>query len=741
MTMTIYRNDAEYLLDELKKLDLLISLFILKSRSGREGGDPFAGLYISGEEVDALLDDEPPPQEDPRLRALAGEVAELGREIELKRAKSLQEGIDLGLARLVRAFGLSDFEKEAVIICAAPELDSKYERLYAFLQDDLTRKRPTVGLIQSLLCNDPLEKMASRRYFAPTGTLLRRRILTVFSDGSGPSSSSAVGLDPGVLDYILGLDGRPGTERTAVRRDHPPEDLFSGELERRLANLVSHLRGREGSGVCLLRGPAGAGKRAAAELICREMGLVFEPIDLAALALETGNVGEGEERGFEAGLSRLFRDAILMGSAIYLEGLDRLGADLGADPKGDRLRAVLIQSLEDFPGLAFLAVRDGRHPLGAEGAARMDLFRLDVPPQDYAMRKRIWERHLVDGLGGRTDLGAGGGSAGDLAGELASKFRFTAGRIDEAFAAARSRALGEGRERPEPEDIHEGCRSTSSRGLSSLSRKIEPRYGWNDLVLPQEKMRQLGEIQVHVRHRGLVYGDWGFEAKLSLGKGLNVLFSGPSGTGKTMAAEVMAKELGIDLYKIDLSMVVSKYIGETEKNLDRIFGEAEESNAILFFDEADALFGKRSEVKDAHDRYANVETGYLLQKMEEHDGVAILATNLGKNMDDAFLRRMQFIVEFPFPEEEARLRIWRGLLPQAAPVSEDVDFDFLAKKFKIPGGNIKNVMINAAFLAADDSRVITMEHIVRAARDEFGKMGKLCTASDFGKYYHLIQTK
>ncbi len=254
-------------------------------------------------------------------------------------------------------------------------------------------------------------------------------------------------------------------------------------------------------------------------------------------------------------------------------------------------------------------------------------------------------------------------------------------------------------------------------------------------------MRQLRDVCASEKYRQVVYATWGFDQRLTLGKGLNTLFCGSSGTGKTMAAGILAGELGLDLYKIDLSIVVSKYIGETEKQLSQVFREARSSNAILFFDEADALFGKRSEVKDAHDRYANVEVAYLLQKMEEYEGIVILATNFRKNMDDAFTRRMHHIVEFPFPDAEYRERIWKGIIPAGAPLAGDVDFGFLARQFELAGGNIRNVAVAAAFLAAEEGCPICMEHFIVATARELQKTGKLPSRSEFREYYELIRAR
>ena len=274
------------------------------------------------------------------------------------------------------------------------------------------------------------------------------------------------------------------------------------------------------------------------------------------------------------------------------------------------------------------------------------------------------------------------------------------------------------------DELYAACRNQSHHKLAELAVKIAPHYTWDDLVLPEEKAAQLKELCDQVVHRQRVYGDWGFARKFAHGRGISALFAGPSGTGKTMAAEVIAHELQLDLYKIDLSGVVNKYIGETEKNLAKIFHEAEASNAILFFDEADALFGKRTKISDAHDRYANIETSYLLQRMEAYDGIVILATNLRENMDEAFTRRIKFIVDFPFPDVASRKLIWQTHFPRETPVSTDLDYDWLAQQFQITGGNIKNIVLGAAFCAAANGGTINMMHVLHGARREFEKIGK-----------------
>jgi SpoVK/Ycf46/Vps4 family AAA+-type ATPase len=359
------------------------------------------------------------------------------------------------------------------------------------------------------------------------------------------------------------------------------------------------------------------------------------------------------------------------------------------------------------------------------------LLHIDLPAPDDSVRATLWAETLsaygialpeteVDGLAGR--------------------FRFTRGQMEAALRSAThaARLKPAGESQITASDVARACRSQSGPLLTGLAQHIEPRYGWSDIVLPANALAQMREICAQVRFRRRVYGEWGFGEKMARGKGLAALFSGPSGTGKTMAAEIIAGDLELDLYRIDLASVVSKYIGETEKNLAKIFVEAERASAVLFFDEADALFGKRSEVKDAHDRYANIEISYLLQRVESYEGVVILATNLKKNVDEAFIRRLQFLVEFPFPDEAQRRLIWLGQFPPRAPRAAALDLNFLAEHLALAGGNIKNVVLHAAFLAAANGGEIGMSHIMRAAKREYDKIGRLGSETDFGPYWHLV---
>ena len=727
----MYNDSRQHLLDELRRIDLLVRIRVLQSRlADPSGPEEWRGLYISESEVDALLAGGPGgtlqgDTSHPELWRMREMALALAAQIAAKKAASLKNGVALRLERLAALFSLSPFEVDALLVCLAPEIDLRYERLYAYLQNDVTRKRPSVDLVLALLCSSFQDALTARRYFAPNSPLLYWHLVLLLEDPPGkkaPLLARHLKVDERIVDYLLDSDELDAQLMPFAQMARPraaSEPVLDLGIQDRLLRLAQN-HGQEGL-IFLFQGSHGTGKRTMAKALCQELGSRLLVVDLARLV-------EGDLPP-EIALRLAFREALLQDAALYWENFDAL---LEKD-KGYWLE-MLLQESGRRPGLTFLAGERVWEPAGTPYQVPVIPVEFSVP--SYKTRERLWalylNRHapgLPQPMGSETDCSA-----------LANKFRFPGGQIRDAVITARNLALARGQEHLTMDDLYAACRLHSNQGLQHLACKIHPHHTWDDIVLPPDQMAQLREIVNYVKHRPLVYRDWGFDRKLSLSKGLNALFTGPPGTGKTMAAEIIAGDLGLDLYKIDLSMVVSKYIGETEKNLNRIFREAETSNSILFFDEADALFGKRSEVRDSHDRYANIEIAYLLQKMEEYQGIVILATNLHQNLDQAFMRRMHFVVEFPFPEEEYRRRIWEITFPPEAPRAHDIDLDFLARKFKLAGGNIRNIILSAAFLAAEDGRMITMEHLIRATRREFQKMGKLVVEGDFGPYYELVRT-
>ncbi len=323
--------------------------------------------------------------------------------------------------------------------------------------------------------------------------------------------------------------------------------------------------------------------------------------------------------------------------------------------------------------------------------------------------------------------------------DLGTKFTLTAGQIAQAAHDAKHHMAWDGVDILTSEGIHRACREQLSHNLGKMATLVPAVYQWDDLILPKNQKQLLANACAQVEHRHRVYFTWGFDKKRAYGRGLSMLFSGPPGTGKTMAAQVVANRLHLDLYKVDVSSVMSKYIGETEKQLGAVFDEVKKSQSILFFDEADAIFGKRSETKDSHDRYANVQTSYLLQKMEEYDGIVVLASNYQENFDEAFKRRITFIIDFTLPDQSLREQIWRSVIPPDLPLGGDVDMDFLARSFELSGSSIKNVALSAAFLAAQEDSHLSMNHLLLATRAEQQKAGKLLHREDYGEYYHHIE--
>jgi SpoVK/Ycf46/Vps4 family AAA+-type ATPase len=725
--MNPYANNLEHLLEELSRIDLLVKIQLENSREYfPEVGAEFRGLYVSEMEIEQIQKN---PVFGSRQEAFpdikierVNEVDEKKRDIELKINESLKIGRELRLHKLSELFGLDSYEIDILLMGLAPELELKYEKLYSYLQNDVTKKKLTVDLALSLLFPAIEDKIKSRNYLSPAAPLRKNNLVHLLqgeANVGSPLISSLIKIDDRIIGFLLGfdeLDLRIRDFCCLIKPRKTLDDLILPEdLKNKLKDLASRYRRKELPLKLIFCGPYGSGKKSAAEAFCRET-------EINLLIVDSKNLLEGRSTDIA---DLIMREALLQNSALFLENCDLLFED----KIDNNFPEFLLCFLKIFPGTIFLAGKESIELVKI--LINNGFIPYSFPLPSYSVRKQLWESCLKNyNLEDEVDLNA-----------LASKFRFSGGQITDAAHTAFSFAGEQNPDSPvlSMEDLYNGCKIQSNQKLSSLALKTKPHYTWKDLVLPKDTLEHLKEVSGFVKYKGKVHFDWGFENKLSLGKGLNVLFSGPPGTGKTMAAEVLANEAKLDLYKIDLSIVVSKYIGETEKNLKTIFEEAQTSNCILFFDEADALFGKRSEVKDAHDRYANIETGYLLQKMEEYEGIVILATNLSKNIDSAFLRRMRYVIEFPFPDKEQRTQIWKGIFPYEAPLSKDVDYEFVSEKLNLSGGNIKNIALTAAFYAAEDSCEIGMSQIIRAARREYIKMGKPFLKEDFELYYEMIE--
>ena len=686
--------------EPLGRLDCMLARAVdraVAAQHSEKRPDPFRGLYISAGDAGEWAGS-------PRAAPILGMASE---------EPPLADLVDPGspLAELARAHGLSSFDLDLLLIALAPEVDLRYGRIYAFLQDDVSRRSAGVDLALTMLCPTPDAKLARREHLAPDAPLLRSELIEVVPDPEALHASllaSSIKVDDTVVRRLLGLGGLdPRLSRIATLLD--PGEIAADAADAALTTLV--LGALEGGEPLRLyfSGAATPAKRAAAHALAAAAGAPVLAVDLL----------DGDRELAELA-SLLPREAALHGAMLYLEPLDAL-----REPEPSAPFRRLAHALATHPGVAVLAGTRADAPRG-EGLEGLVQVPFAVPTHDE--RLAAWTAAL-EGAGLRIP-------SPDIA-PLADRFRLTADEIADAVAVACNRGVME--ERPVTmETLLAAARSSSDMAPSSLAQKVEPVHEWTDLILPVDTEAQLREMRQRVVARHHVLEDWGFGRRHMRGKGISALFAGPSGTGKTTAAEIVAGELGLDLLKIDLSGVVSKYIGETEKNLERVFAIAESANAILFFDEADALFGKRSEVRDSHDRYANIEIAYLLERMERYEGIAILATNLRKNMDEAFVRRLQFIVEFPFPTEQERERIWALQFPDEAERDDDIDFAALASQFRIAGGSIRNIVLGAAFLAVGEGKPIGLPQLLHATRREYQKLGRVLGAAELGAYAELV---
>ncbi|MFD8105738.1 ATP-binding protein [Streptomyces microflavus] len=692
-------TDVEILWERLARVEQRVRHAVAARRAtDPEPDDPYRGQYLTPEAVERVLES----------RDAFAPVPE---------GSYVTESAPPGsrLARLAGSFGLVALDVELLLVAMAPDIDARFERLYGYLNDDLTRRRPAIGLALEL-CGLPAAG-SGRFRFQPSAPLVAGGLLEL-GDPERPLLSRSLRVPDRVTAHLLGDDETDGRLRGLVHVPAPggePGDRLSGgepddrpEAHRIAAALAT------GSGLVHLldRGGDPSGLAVEALTAAGRRPLV---VDIAALAAAGDRVAEL--------IRTLAAEARLTHGGAVLGPLEALAPER---PEGARLLASLCTAMSGTPLIAYgkknwdpLWTRDSPVPVavlppGPEGAARQ------------------WRRALADAARsvGLPDAQA---PADDRLIEATASYRLDTDQLRKAATVASRLAVLE--QRPvHPDDLRTAVRAQNGAGLERLARRIEPAVGWDDLVLPPATRTQLTELALRARHREQVLGEWGMRPGGGRGRGVIALFAGESGTGKTMSAEVVARELGMELYVVDLSTVVDKYIGETEKNLERIFVEASDVNGILLFDEADAIFGKRSQVKDAHDKHANVESAYLLQRMESFDGIAVLTTNLRANLDEAFTRRLDVIAEFPIPDAEQRLALWDRCLGTSIPRDPGLDLEFCAARFELAGGSIRACAVTAAYLAAESRAPLAMDQVVTAVLQEYRKLGRLVLESEFGPW-------
>ncbi|MFF3743839.1 ATP-binding protein [Streptomyces kronopolitis] len=641
-----------------------------RSAGDPTASDPLRGLYVT-------------PETARRLAARPPESAAAEACDDAAGASEAEAGTADRSGALARQFGLSALDLAVLLAALAPDVDRSFEPLYGYLNDDVGRRRATVALALELAGTGPHEPSARAR-FHPAAPLLAGGLLVV-EDADRPLPGRALRVPERVVAHLLGDEG----------------------LDPELC----------GGGVELLPPGEGPGEGRDGD----EQGFFGR---LAALAGQRPLAAHLRERrpGAAAGpVSDALRGAGLPVLRYRPEG----GRDGGAEPLGALLRearlrraALVVGPLPERPGglVRALAGRDvpvvflGSEPFDPGWAPDAGLLALDAPHGAVAPAE-VWRGELGD-VEADFDLGA-----------AVAPYRLAAGQIRRAARAATALAAFDGTPLTAAH-VQRSARQQSAPLLDRHARRVRPAVGFDGLVLPPEPLALLHELVQRARHREQVLGAWGLRTGGGRGRGVVGLFAGESGTGKTLSAEVVAGELGLDLYVVELSAVVDKYVGETEKNLERIFSEADRTDALLLFDEADAVFGKRSEVKSSHDRYANLESAYLLQRLEAFDGIAVLTTNLRANIDDAFTRRLDLVVDFPFPDAEQRTALWRSCLT-ATPCADDLGLEACAKEFELSGGAIRSAAVTAGYLAAGRGAPVSAEDIRAGARREYRKMGRL----------------
>lgn len=707
-----YASDVDYVSDRLEVLRLRCRRVLAEREvAGLVPRDPIATM--TGSEADPA--------------ALAEAEGAARQRLDARLAKTDAPPATL---RLQQSFQLDDFELDVLMLALAPAIDGSFNGLYGRLKGLGYRAHLDVDVTLAVLAGDFSDRISRREAFGPTGRLLRHNLLLVGRGGvdSGDDFLNLeLRLPARLVALLMGIDGEdpalrafsrvieptetldqvvlPAAEKAAIVRLIGQHDGYRQALRRwGLEDAVAYGRGI----VMLYSGPPGTGKTLTARAVANHLGRRLISVDASRLA--------DQQRSWEANLDNLLREARLQDAVLFFDECEALFA---THQRGTGHLSALLAALEQFEGVVILATNA---PQALDSALdRRILYRVDFETPSPSLREAIWRVHLPPELplGPEVDVPY-----------LARRFEFTGGYIKNAVLLAASAAASRIADQSGPAhvtqaDLLEGAWTQLRHRLNQYADRDVADLRLDDLILPAETKAQIREIIEAVSAQQIVFREWGFGKKFNKGRGLSALFDGDPGTGKTLSAEIIAAELGLGLYRVNVANVMSKYIGETEKNLTRVFGEARSAHAVLLFDEADSLFSKRVEVKQANDRFANMEVNTLLQLIERYDGLVMLTTNLKTSLDSALERRLSFKISFPFPEADTRATIWRHLLPETAPLADDLDFETLGDCYELSGGSIKNAVLRAAYRAAATRTQITMALLDDAARRECQAAGKL----------------
>lgn len=713
-----YNSNIEYIEDLIKLLDIRIELFremYLQDKKIDKKYKKLLGVVISKEEFESIVDNDYIINDN--LRENINELLQIcDTYLDNRKLISLKNGLFIPNEYLSVTFNLNKFERFCLLLSFVPHLNKKYGKIFGYVQDDINLKYPTIDLALKLYFLENSIENSINSFVLFSSSRAKYIFDGEFDTKDYSFLSTPLKVNKRILSFILSKPYQFYENDSPIRLWFPHDTIL--KLYHRLHHIrdafISLLSNtdKEDKFLCILEGPDGAGKKHIVKSIASIQNKIVIFVDYQKLLL-----------GGEKALEEIIREILLQDGLLCIYSLS-LNTDKDDISKLYRhLKQLFVITDNIFLVMNNLEINI---PLDDE----FIIIKKEVGKTNGIESREIWKKEIQNYSIEDLDLSS-----------IINNYNFTYGSIKKVIKDAYHLSVMDGRDKIISDDIYESCKKHFSTSLKDLATHIKPIFKWEDLIISESKKTQLKNACSYIKHRYIVYEEYELNRRFSYGKGLNILLKGSPGTGKTMAAHVIANELNMELYKVDLAQIVSKYIGETEKNLRLIFDESSKSNVILFFDEMDALFGKRSEVKDSKDKYSNLETSFLLQKIEEQEGVIIMATNYLENIDQAFIRRIQFIVDFPKPSKDERRKIWSGMFTDKVPISDNVDFEYLADRFELSGGEIKNIVLNSIFMAVNQGSEVTMKHILLSLKQELEKQGKILLKEDFGEYYFYLDMR